>query len=132
MFISKHPVQKKKKKNRKPPIHEHRERDASFKKKNIPSFPRQNPISPRLLIPPPPIHKPPGRIDLQTPKNVLGERYPAVIGRIQMIIDMNISPPTSSPGSALTACSARSIPSGGGTAETGTGAGTEVEAAAGS
>ena len=97
-------------------------------KKHIPSLPRQNPISPRLLIPPPPIHKPPLRIDLQAPKNILGERYPAIIRRIPMVVHVDIPASTSPAGSALPARSACSVPAGGGAAESRTGAGPKIEA----
>lgn len=101
------------------------------KKENIPPFPRQNPICPGLLIPPPPIHKPPPRIDLQTPKNILGKRYPAIIRWISMVVHVDIPPTTTSTRSALATCSARTISSGGDAAETGTRARTKIEAAGG-
>lgn len=77
--------------------------------RNLQALPSNSPISPTVLISSMPIHKRPLPINLQTPKDILGRRYPSIVRRVPLVVDMYIPTPPRTPSTTLRTRPARSI-----------------------
>ena len=72
-------------------------------------MPRDEPVSSRVLVVSVPVHELAAPINLQAAEDVLWVRYPAVVGRIAQICNMDIASPSSTAHPTLATCSAGSV-----------------------
>lgn len=79
------------------------------KKHHIHSISRAYSIRPRRLIVSMTVHKIPSAIDFKAPENIFRVRYPSKIRRMPVIVDVDVTSPSSTAHASLTICAPGSV-----------------------